>query len=270
VLTTSQITQALFGSLRACQQRLARLHSLELVDRFTLPRPPTGGSVEWHWTLGRLGLDLHAAARQEPITTPRAAKTRVARLAERPSLAHLLGVNGFFTALLARARTRPGAGLTRWWPESVASQTFHAVFPDGHGIWREDGRTVGFFLEFDTGAEALPVLSGKLGGYEQLARDHGPVYPVLFCLHSHRREANLHAAFSGRVGQAPVATAVRPLPDPSAAVWALVGTGTANRVRLADLPTDHGPNHQHNPNWIDGVLAADISGGAAAASGEGT
>jgi protein involved in plasmid replication-relaxation len=260
VLTTSQITQALFGSPRACQQRLARLRRLELADRFTPPRSPHGGSVQAHWTLGRLGLDLHAAARGDPTTTPRAAKTRVARLAERPSLPHLLGVNGFFSALLGRARQHTSTTLTRWWSEPVSSHMFPGVFPDGHGLWREAGATVGFFLEFDTGTEALAVLVDKLGGYEQLARDQGPIYPVLFSLHSHRREANLHAALGGRQWLVPVATAVRPTPDPSAAVWAVVGAGTANRARLTDLPSDNGPNHRRNPNWTDATRTADITG----------
>jgi hypothetical protein len=259
VLTTTQVTQALFGSRRACQQRLARLRSLELVDCFTTPRSPRGGSGQAHWTLGRLGLDLHAAARQEPPTTPKAAKARMARLAERPTLGHLLGVNGFFTALAQHARHRPGTRLTRWWSERTTTRMFPGVFADGHGLWRENGRVTGFFLEFDVGGESLTVLVNKLGGYEQLAADGGPVYPVLFSLHSRAREANLHATLASHPRRVPVATTVRPTPDPSGPVWALVGQPLDRRLRLADLPSDHGRDTNRNPNWVDGHLTADIA-----------
>ncbi|HEY7224677.1 MAG TPA: replication-relaxation family protein [Micromonosporaceae bacterium] len=257
VLTTGQIDHALFGALRACQRRLAHLRGLELVDRFTLPRPRSGGSVQGHWALGRLGLDWHAAAREEPPATARAARLRLARLAHRPTLAHLLGVNSFFTALMGVARNRPDTALVRWWSEPTATRLFTAVFPDGHGLWHENGRTVGFFLEYDTGTENLPRLVDKLGGYEQLAADGGPVYPVLFSLHSPARETNLHTALAGRLGRVPVATTTRPTPDPSAAVWAPVGGDPARRLRLADLPSDHGPRSRRNATWPDGQLTDD-------------
>jgi len=133
------------------------------------------------------------------------------------------------------------------------------VFPDGHGLWRENGHTVGFFLEYDTGSENLPRLIDKLGGYEQLAADGGPVYPVLFSLHSRARETNLHAALDGRRGRVPIATTTRPTADPSAPVWAIAGRDTGPRLRLADLPSDHGHRSRRNPTWSDAQLTDGVT-----------
>jgi hypothetical protein len=47
---------------------------------------------------------------------------------------------------------------------------------------------------------------------------------------------------------------------PSGPVWTLVGHDGAGRLRLADLPSDHGPESRRNPNWVDGHLATDITG----------
>ncbi|WP_390624041.1 replication-relaxation family protein [Fodinicola feengrottensis] len=60
---------------------------------------------------------------------------------------------------------------------------------DGHGAWREDGRTVGFYLEYDTGTESQSVLLDKIEAYEQTtATGHLPPHPVLFWLPSTQRE----------------------------------------------------------------------------------
>jgi integrase len=48
VLTTPQITKALFGSATFAQRRLLRLQSLRMVDRFR-PQRPDGGSFPYHY-----------------------------------------------------------------------------------------------------------------------------------------------------------------------------------------------------------------------------
>jgi hypothetical protein len=240
VLTTTQIAGALFSSLRMCQHRLRQLDALELVDRFGRPRSRRhGGSRPAHWTLGRLGLDLHAAAEGAAFTSARVARQTVAALAESPRLEHLLGVNGFFTDLLAHARTDPDAALVRWWSEREATRRFAGVFPDGHGLWRRGGRLVGFFLEHDTGTEDLPRLLAKLAAYERLARTGGPTYPVLFWLHSPIREANLHRLLAGTASLCPVATAARgpDRPGPAGPAWTLLGS-PGPRLYLHQLPAD--------------------------------
>jgi hypothetical protein len=64
--------------------------------------------------------------------------------------------------------------------------------PDGAGTWAQDGRQVWFLLEYDTGTENLPALTGKLDGYQPLAGAmawNDQVCPVvLFCFTSPGRE----------------------------------------------------------------------------------
>ncbi len=86
------------------------------------------------------------------------------------TLAHRLGVNRFFTDLAVYARTHPAARLETWFPEAACQRigTFlrlghppmllayqPRVRPDGYGRWTDNGRTVPFFLEYDTGTEPL-------------------------------------------------------------------------------------------------------------------
>jgi hypothetical protein len=261
VLTTPQITAALFTSARMCQHRLTQLHRLELVDRFTRPRNRRhGGSAPTHWALGRLGYDLHTAAQRRPPTSARTARARLAQLAESPTLGHLLGVNQFFVDLAAHARTHPDTRLVRWWSEREATARFSGIHPDGHGIWHSNGATTGLWLEHDTGSEDLPRLMAKLVGYERLARQGGPTYPVLFWLHSTDREAHLHQRLTGVASRCPIATATRaaqPHAHPAGPVWAVVGTDPRTRVHLHQLPSEHGPDTAHNPNWHDGRLVLD-------------
>ena len=67
-----------------------------------------------------------------------------------------------------------------------------SVRPDGHGIWTEAGRRVGFFLEFDNNTMQVPRLVEKAFGYQDLARVYNRAWPVLFSLHSATQERHLH------------------------------------------------------------------------------
>lgn len=264
VLTTTQIATALFSSLRMCQHRLHQLQSLDLIDRINLPRNRRhGGSPPGHWALGRLGHDLHADDDAPPVSA-RTASHRLGRHARSPTLAHLIGTNGFFTDLLGHARTHPHTALLRWWSEHQAARRFAGIRPDriqpdGHGLWHHHNRVVGFWLEYDRGSENLPRLVQKLGHYDRLARSGGPTYPVLFSLDSPTREANLHQALAGTASRCPIATTARhgAAHGPAGPVWALVGHGTTDRVHLHDLDSDHGPDDPRNPNWVDGQLTLD-------------
>jgi Replication-relaxation len=263
VLTTGQVHALLFGSLRRAQRRLAVLHRAGFLSRFR-DRQGRGGSQPWRWTLGPLGLALDAAARGHPPPTPRQVQAHQHAIAANPCLDHLLGVNQFFVDLAAHARTHPGARLARWWSERQATALFRGVHPDGHGLWQAAGRTVGFFLEHDTGTENRPRVIGKLAAYDKLARAGGPAYPVLFWLHSPDREAHLRQALAGLPApRCPAATAVRAAPGangapaagPAGAVWALAADPGCSRLALHQLPgADHGQNTPINPNWADGRL----------------
>ncbi|WFE48882.1 replication-relaxation family protein [Micromonospora sp. WMMD1155] len=250
VLTTDQIHRMLFLARRTCQIRLGELAALGLLDRFRFARAG-GGSHPWHWTLGHQGHRFQAAAHRRPEPTVRTSRQIVDRLSANPSLNHLLAANEFFVRLTARTRQHPEARLDRWWSETMTTKQFRTITADGHGLWSVADATVGFFLEADTGTEPLGRVVAKLDRYDQLIRRGGPRYPVLFWLGSEPREEHLHRLLRGRISGVPVATATHAC-DPTEAVW-LPGGGTG-RVRLAELPSDHGQPVADNPNYDEGVF----------------
>ena len=248
VLTTEHVTAAAFGSATTARHRLAVLHRLGVLDRFRLALPG-GGSQSWRYTLGPTGAAIAAAAQGTDPPRPGAHRARVLRLATSPTLGHLLGVNGFFCVLVADARSRPGSAragsaLLSWESETASAARLGGLArPDGHGVWAEDGRRVGFFLEYDTGTERLDRLTGKLAGYRDVALAGGPGDPVLFWLPSTAREAHLHRALAATPPPVPVATAAADYAtaaghSPAGPVWLPAGaTRTGGRRRLIDLPT---------------------------------
>lgn len=242
VLTTFQISHALFGSLDFAQRRLLRLHRLGLVDRFR-PLRAGGGSFPWHYVLDQFGAELVAASRGE--APPRRGLTveRMRRIATSRTLNHQLGVNQFFTDLAGRARVRPDARLDRWWSEQQCARAgafgrtlISPVRPDGHGVFAEDGRRVAFFLEWDSGSEQLRVLVSKLAAYGRHVAKGGPAWPVLFCVAATRREHNLHRMLDDVDVQVPVATSARDSLSggPADAIWLVHGANDAP-CRLIDL-----------------------------------
>ncbi len=254
VLTTAQITAVFFRSPITAAHRLAKLRTVGLVDRFH--RPITrGGFGPWHWVIGPLGAEITAASRDEAPPTGAALRRRHARLADSSHLAHRLGTNQFFIDLHTHARHSDGtAALRLWWSERDTAKRFRRpIRADGHALWHENGTTIGLFLEYDTaGAENLARLLDKLHGYEELAGDGGPAYPVLFWLHSADRETHLHQMLAHRgPGPVPVATGLHtPGADPAGPVWRLAGDPRPARRRLAELPSRHGqPDSVYNPHY---------------------
>lgn len=263
VLTTAQLTAALFGSPITASHRLAKLRAMGVVDRFHRPFP-TGGFGPWHWVIGQLGARIAAASRDTKPPTPATVRARHDRLTDSAKLPHLLGTNQFFIDLHAHSRQHPGTRLVRWWSERETVARYHGrVHPDGHALWHDDDITIGLFLEYDRGGEQLWRLVKKLVAFDELADAGGPAYPVLFVLDSAAREAALHDEFARRRpdGPVPVATAVRQPhgPGPARPVWALVGH-TGRRRTLAELPYDHGDpdNPLTTPNLHDPDLDQEL------------
>jgi Replication-relaxation len=253
VLTTAQISAALFGHRNTANHRLLRLREIGLIDRFRRPLPG-GGTTAWHWVLGPLGAQLVAAARGQAPPTRRQLTDRQLQLASSPQLAHRLGINSFFIRLYAHARGHPHTALLRWWSERDTARRYtDRIHPDGHGLWQHGATITGFFLEHDTGTENLNRLIRKLDAYDELAADGGPAYPVLFWLHSSRREDNLHTALATRrrPGYAECATAARIAgTHPATAVWRLAGH--PGRHPLHQLPCWHGrPDSLYAANLHD-------------------
>ncbi|BCB81228.1 hypothetical protein GCM10022251_62800 [Phytohabitans flavus] len=255
VLTTFQITHALFPSLDFAQRRLTRLTGLSVVDRFR-PFKPDGGSFPYHYVIDQLGAEVVAAQRDEPPPRPGYGRARRRRWTSARTMAHRLGVNGFFTDLAGYARTHPGHALVRWWPESRCARPGAftrrddptdlkarptPVHPDGHGIWQIGDRQVPFFLEFDTGTEPITELGRKLVSYCTLMVRGGPAWPVLFWLHATDRALHLHQEIAELdLPDLPVATGTRDHATaaglgPAGRVWWL--HGHPGLLTLADLAT---------------------------------
>ncbi len=254
LLSSDQITHALFTNPRTARQRLTILTRLGFLT--AIPRGRDDGAPQpWLYTLGPLGLGLHPRAYSDPdnlgLKPPRSSVERARRILASPQAEHFLGVNQFFVDLHAHHRSHPHASLLRWWSERHATDTYSRadIHPDGHGIWqvhgRDSTRTVGFFLELDRSTENLARVIGKLKGYETLAR-FGPRYPVLLWVPDTRRETSLLRALDGVHTAMPVATAVQQT-NPAGPIWALT-TDPYQRRPLHQLPSDPGPDTVTNPD----------------------
>ena len=231
VLTTAQVADVGFGSLRKAQERLSLLHALGVVDRF---RPRSwSGSSPFHFVLGTQGAAITAAERAvEPSALGWRREARTA-LATSRHLGHLVGCNGFFTALI-RASRGTESTLDEWWSAARCAAAWgNAVRPDAYAVWVEEGARLPFCFEFDNGTEPLGRLEAKLAGYAALARAAKHPTWVLFRLPTPARET--HARRVLVHPDVPVATAVvSPGESAEGAMWQTVGE-TGRRRRLADL-----------------------------------
>jgi Replication-relaxation len=278
-LTTAQITAVAFSSATTAAHRLRLLRRIGFIDRFTHHRP--GRPALTCWVPGLLSARYTALAAGQNPPTPRAVRHRQDQTLANPQLDHLLGVNQFFTDLIAHTRTDPGTRLIRWWSaERTAAAFAGRIHPDGHGLWQtprttsaaSDDRldpepdadaeagtvTVGFWLEHDTGSEPLGRLVAKLGPYARLQQAGGPRYPILFWLPSDRRQANLHQLLHATPPPdgVIVATGVHAHTTPAGPGWRLVtppgrdhapaGNDSA-RLRLGDLPHSAAAEGPLNP-----------------------
>jgi hypothetical protein len=246
-LTTDQITAILFSNPTTCRHRLHALRKVGFVDRFIRNRPGAANPV--CWVPGSLSARYTALARDERPPTAKALRERQDRVYTTPQLEHLLASNQVFITLLAHARRHPGTRLARWWSSRTTAAGYGGrIKPDGHGVWTEGDRSVGWFLELDRGTEALPRVAGKMAAYRRLLAEGGPAYPVLFVLPSRAREQNLHRKLAE--GPAPTLTVATTSPeagvDPAGPIWRVVGNGR-HRLALADLPSGHGQPGPFNP-----------------------
>ncbi len=238
VLTTSQVADVGFTGHRRASTRLGELHALAMVDRFR-PRYRSA-SAPYHWVLGPIGAALVAAERGIETADLDWRKGLLSNLASSQRLAHLVGINGFFTALLRSARTRPGCRLEQWWSERRCSREWgEVVRPDGYGRWVDGLIALPFLLEYDNGTETLERLAAKLPGYAGLAAAAGHPNWVLFTFPSPRREREARRVLAHPT--VPVATAaLAPGEAPDAAHWLPFGSDGPRRP-LAQLARHSSP-----------------------------
>jgi hypothetical protein len=186
VLTSAQIGEVFFDGQRAANARLTILYQYRALDRARPAAPGLSGSCPYHYILGEAGALVLAADRGITRAELGYRRERAAAALLSRKLAHTTGVNGFFTALHARARRHPAAAaLTAWWPEwRCAVEWNNRIHPDAYGRWRETGPAgtseTDFFLEFDRGTETLGRVAAKLADYHALHRSSSYRTPVLF------------------------------------------------------------------------------------------
>jgi Replication-relaxation len=253
VLTTGQLAALGFGNITTARHRLSVLVRLGMLRRFR-PHPPAG-SAPWHYVLGPVGAAmLGTEDRDEHRWTPQVRTGRQLALERSPRLGHMTGRNWFFAALARHARQHCGE-LREWLNEADTAARYQDAptraddrarlpRPDGAGTWAEDGRATSFLLEYDTGTEHLPVLAGKLDGYQLLAAGlawHEQPCPVLlFCFGSPRREQAARRALARTIPEVfdlRIATAaIDPrTTSPAGPVWLPLFGNMGRQVRLADL-----------------------------------
>ena len=221
VLTTPQVADVAFRSLRKAQERLAVLHALGVVDRFRLRL--WSGTGPYHFTLGPAGAAVVAAERGVAVADLGWRRETAAALATNRQLAHLVGCNGVFCALLRSARTHPDCTLDEWWSaQRCAGAWGEIVRPDAYAVWVEHGVRLPFCFEYDTGTETLGRLKAKLDGYARLARAVGHPTWVLFRFPSVGRHTAARRVLAHP--EVPVATAViGPDTAPDGPVWRAIG-----------------------------------------------
>ena len=232
VLTTGQVADIGFPTIRKAQERLAILFDLGAVDRF---RPRSwSGSNPFHFVLGTAGAAVIAAERDVEISDLHWHRNVGSALGASSHLPHLVGSNGFFTALVRVARERGDASLVEWWSDRrCAAEWGEVVRPDGYAVWVEGEKRLPFLFEYDRASERLGRLEVKLPGYAALARAAKHPTWVLFCFPTNGREAAARLVLGHP--EVAVATAVlAPGQAPDTAVWLVVGE-TGPRRRLADL-----------------------------------
>ncbi|MDA8287840.1 MAG: replication-relaxation family protein [Actinomycetota bacterium] len=234
VFATDQLAEMYFDNLNTAQHRLTTLYKLRLVDRFQ-PLDHRYASLPYHYVLDQLGAMVVAAERGEDPDTSRWRADKALAIGKSQRLRHLVGVNGFFSSLLAESRRRSDCDLSLWWSERhCASQFDRIAQPDGLGVWEEAGNRVVFCLEYDRSTETLERLAKKLKSYEDLQLATGLAYWIAFCFGHPRREAGARRVLAKAT--VPVATAaLGPTQRPHEAIWAPVGHEGVRRLQLPEL-----------------------------------
>lgn len=239
VLTSHQITALAFPSDRSARIRLRELYLWRVLDRF---QPFISvGTAPMHYVLAPAGAAVLAAEHGVDVTELGYRHDRAFGIAHSLRLAHLVGVNEWFTALIDHARHNPTTVLRAWWSEARCAKHFGDLTrPDAYGRWQHHHREIEFFLEYDFGTEPLTTLAGKLAGYHELADATGITTPLLVWLPTTRREAAARQVLDQawraleRPDAVPLATAAAellnpttPHPSPADPVWLPLTTTTA-------------------------------------------
>jgi len=207
-----------------------------------------------HYVLAPAGATVLAAEHGLDPKHLRYRHDRALGIAHSLRLAHTIGVNDWFTALIHHAQHHHHT-VTAWWSETRCTRYFGDLTqPDAYGRYTQDEREIEFFLEYDLGTEPLPKLATKLTGYAALADTTAITTPLLIWLPTRRRETaarhQLHTAWNNLPHRdaLPIATAAAELlhgtdtPNPAHAIWLPItdrrhppGNGRRELHELPDL-----------------------------------
>jgi len=105
VFTTDQLAEMYFDNLNTAQHRLTTLYKLRLVGRFR-PLDHRYASLPYHYVLDALGAMVVAAEQGADPDTSRRRADKALAIGKSQRLRHLVGVNGFFSALVAQSEER--------------------------------------------------------------------------------------------------------------------------------------------------------------------
>jgi len=274
ILTTDQIKILFFRSLRRCQHRLRELRDLGFIASFTPRRAFGEGRPPDCFLLTKSG--LIACADAKGVRASELSWIPDASYRGSQNLAHRLGVNAFFCALVEDSRAREGHCLATWRPEHWVRTKGAEVKPDGFGRYVHPGGACQFYLEYDRGTEALGALSRKLEGYLRLARgwteDQGLLgFPnVLIIVPEGVREGEVGSALRHAIGRLHVRASLAtsfPLYVASedvlsefgvlGPVWGHLSPG-GDRLSLLDLPTQ--PPDLYRPSTCLGRYFTEADG----------
>jgi hypothetical protein len=167
LLTTDQIKSLYFRSLRRCQHRLKELRELGFVASFTPRRGFGEGRPPDCLFLTKAGLS--ACAEYRGVRASDLPWTPDETYRSSQNLAHRLGVNAFFSALIEASRAHEGHCLATWRPEHWVRTKAAEIKPDGFGRYLHPGGACEFYREYARGTEAFGALARKLEGYLRLA-----------------------------------------------------------------------------------------------------
>lgn len=252
ILTTDQIRTLFFLSLRRCQHRLKELKELGLIGSFAPRRNFGVGRRPDCLFLTKLG--SRECARERGVRASDLSWIPDESYRSSRNLAHRLGVNAFFCALIEGSRTRNDHCLATWRPEHWVRTRAAEVKPDGFGRYVHPGGVCEFYLEYDRGTEAFGALSAKIEGYLRLAagwteeEDLLGFPNVLFIVPEARREGEIGSVLRHAIGRSPVRlSAAVSLPLYAAGEEQLLERGVlgnvwrqlvfdGDRLSLVDLP----------------------------------
>jgi hypothetical protein len=167
LLSTDQIKALYFICLRRCQHRMRELRELGFIASFTPRRGFGEGRPPACWLLTKSGLS--ACAEHNGACPSDLPWIPDESYCASQNLAHRLGVNAFFCALIDASRAHEDHCVVTWRPEHWVRTRAAEVKPNGFGRYLHPGGACEYYLEYDRGTEAFGALSRKLEGYLRLA-----------------------------------------------------------------------------------------------------